>query len=291
VSQTLGNRIVVLANGTLVNLFTQIDTVGGTSSAWLGIVRSTDKGLTWGAPVRIADARGIGARDAQSGQAIRDGAQIPSVAVASDGAIWVAWQDARFSNGARDAVAVSRSTDGGGTWSTPVAVNKRLDVAAFTPTLATRADGTVALLHYDLRTDTSTTATPASTWLLTTRDNGTTWSEFAVLAPFDMANAPNARGLFLGDYQGLVSANGTFVPLIGVATGATTNRTDIVAVRMPANLASSLASAGERRAFALRAPLDEATDARLHAATHASIVRTMERRVPGWAARVGASPP
>jgi BNR repeat-like domain len=291
VSQTLGNRIVVLANGTLVNVFTQIDTVGGASSAWLAVVRSTDKGVTWGAPVRIADARGIGARDAQSGQAIRDGALIPTIAVAADGAIWVAWQDARFSAGARDAIAVSRSTDGGSTWSAPVAVNKNLGVAAFTPTLAVRADGTVALLHYDLRTDDSATATPASTWLLTTRDNGATWNEFAVLAPFDMANAPNARGLFLGDYQGLVSANGTFVPLIGIATGATTNRTEIVAVRMPANLASSLASAGERRAFALRTPLGEAADAQLRAATHASIVRAMERRLPGWAARVGATPP
>ena len=289
VSQTLGNRIVVLADGTLVNIFTQFDTVAGVSSAWLGAVRSADKGLTWSPPVRIADARGIGARDPQSGQPIRDGVQMPSIAVAADNALWVAWQDARFSGGARDAIAVSHSTDGGNTWSAPVAVNKNLGAAAFTPTLTARGDGTVALLHYDLRTDAAADATLASTWLLTTRD-GTTWNEFAVLDPFDMANAPVARGLFLGDYHGLVSAAGTFVALMGVATGGTANRSDIVAVRMPANLAAASTAVG-RRAVTSGAPVDEATDARLRAATHAAIVRTMERRVPGWAARVGANPP
>lgn len=290
VSQTLGNRIVVLANGTLVDVFTQIDTVGGTSSARIAVLRSTDKGTTWGAPVFVADARGIGARDPQSGQAIRDGALLPTVTVAADGTIWVAWQDARFSGGARDAIAVSRSTDGGNTWSAPVAVNKNLGVAAFTPTLAARADGTVALLHYDLRTDDRATATPASTWLLTTRD-GITWTETAVLAPFDLSNAPDSRGLFLGDYQGLVAASGSFVPLIGVATGGTINRTDIVAVRMPANLAASPTASRAHRAVALHARLDARADAQLRAGTHAAIVRAMERRVPGWAARVGAGPP
>lgn len=288
ISQTIGNRIVVLANGTLVNLFTQIDTVNGQSSSWLGVIRSTDKGLTWGVPVRIGEWRGIGARDAQSGKAIRDGAVIATIAVAPDGSIWVAWQDARFSGGVRDAIAIARSTDGGNTWSAPAAVNKDLSVAAFTPTLATRADGTVALLHYDLRSDTSATATLASTWLLTSRD-GMAWTETAVLAPFDMSNAPDARGLFLGDYHGLVAAGSTFVPLLGVATGGTTNRSEIVAVRMPANLAAS--SATQRRAFALAAPLDQAAEARLRAASHGAIVRTMERRLPGWAERVGAAPP
>jgi hypothetical protein len=285
ISQTIGNRIVVLANGTLVNLFTQIDTVNGQSSSWLGVIRSTDKGLTWGVPVRIGEQRATGAKDAQSGKAIRDGALIPTVAVAPDGAIWVAWQDARFSGGAHDAIAIARSTDGGNTWSAPAAVNKDLSVAAFTPTLAVRADGTVALLHYDLRSDGSATATLASTWLLTSRD-GVTWTESAVLAPFDMANAPDARGLFLGDYHGLVAAGSTFVPLLGVASGGTTNRSEIVAVRMPANL--SVASGSLRRAFALAAPLDEAADARLRAASHGAIVRMMERRLPGWTGRVGA---
>ena len=51
--QTLNNQIVVLTDGTLVNFFTQLD-VGAnrlvTSS--IGIVRSTDKGVTWSTPVR-----------------------------------------------------------------------------------------------------------------------------------------------------------------------------------------------------------------------------------------------
>jgi hypothetical protein len=55
---------------------------------------------------------------------------------------------------------------------------------------------------------------------------------------------------------------------------------------MPANPAA--ASASPRRAFALATPLDEAADARLRAASHTAIVRTMERRLPGGTGRVGA---
>lgn len=45
-----------------------------------------------------------------------------------------------------------------------------------------------------------------------------------------MSIAPFANGLFVGDYNGLVSAEGRFVPFYGRAnSGDTANRTDIVA--------------------------------------------------------------
>lgn len=51
-AQTVGNQIVVLSNGTVVNLFTQIDY--GTSTtpdrARLRVIRSTDRGASWGRP-------------------------------------------------------------------------------------------------------------------------------------------------------------------------------------------------------------------------------------------------
>jgi hypothetical protein len=49
-SQTIGNRIVVLPDATLVNFFTQIDTAGGSASAHLDVIRSADKGVSWSAP-------------------------------------------------------------------------------------------------------------------------------------------------------------------------------------------------------------------------------------------------
>jgi BNR repeat-like domain len=284
-SQTIGNRIVVRPDGSLVNLFTQIDTVTGQSVRRLGVIRSTDKGTTWSAPVFIADLQSVGARDPQTGTAIRDGALIPAIAAAPDGALWVVWQDARFSNGLRDAVALSRSTDGGTTWSAPVAINSARTVAAFAPAIIVRADGLVGVLHYDLRADTADASTLlTSVWLLTSRD-GVTWAETPVLGPFDMAQAPNARGLFLGDYFGLAAAGTTFLPLVTSAAANTANRTDIVSLRIePSSVATILA----RTPSALKPSVAE--QARWQEAQQAVTTRAMDARVPGWSARVRALP-
>ena len=82
-------------------------------------MRSTDKGLTWSAPIKVADFMGIGGRDPETGQAIRDGALLPQIAVGPQGQVHAVWRDARFSTGARDAIVMSTSTDGGLTWGAP----------------------------------------------------------------------------------------------------------------------------------------------------------------------------
>ena len=129
-SQTIGNVIAVLPNGTVVNVFTRIDSpANAPSSASLNVLVSADKGGSWSGPFRIADALAVGARDPDTGAPIRDGANLPQVAVAPNGHLWVAWQDARFSGGAHDGVALARSTDGGQTWSAPVQVNSAPCVA------------------------------------------------------------------------------------------------------------------------------------------------------------------
>jgi hypothetical protein len=44
---------------------------------------------------------------------------VAEIAVGMGGSLFVVWQDSRFSNGARDAIALARSDDGGFTWSAP----------------------------------------------------------------------------------------------------------------------------------------------------------------------------
>ena len=138
--QTIGNLVRVLPNGTLVNLMTVI-TPGSTA---LNVIRSTDRGETWSAPILVSSMTSLGARDPNTGTLIRDGAIIAQMAVAPDGTLYAVWQDARFTQ-QRDAIALSKSRDGGLTWSAPVRVNFNPNVVAFTPQVHVRADGIVGV--------------------------------------------------------------------------------------------------------------------------------------------------
>jgi hypothetical protein len=286
ISQTLGNRIVVLPDGTLINLFTQIDTLGNQQTAWFGVLRSRDKGLTWSAPIRITDIQAVGAKDPQSGKAIRDGAYLGAIAVGPGGSLWLTWQDARFSSGQRDAILLTRSSDGGLNWSAPLLINRQTSVAAFTPSIAISADGLVGVTHYDLRPDSADPATLLTgAWLLSSRD-GLNWVETPVWSKFDLAQAPDARGLFLGDYQGLVPSGSGFLPLLALSGTDLDNRTDIYALRItPTAMAASTASIRARALSADQAAQD-AGAAAFKRARQEAIVNTMERRMPGWAARM-----
>lgn len=245
VSQTIGNRIVVILGGAergvLVNFFTQIDTVGSASSARLGVIRSADRGLSWSAPVFLATLQNVNTVDAASRSNVRDGGSIGSIAAGPDGSLWVVWQDARFSAGQRNGIALSRSTDGGRSWSVPVAINKAPGAAAFLPVVHVRADGVVGVLHYDWRNDTADAATlPTDAWLLSSRD-GSSWAETHVAGPFDLLLAPQASGLFLGDYQALVSQGSSFIPVLVTAGTTVTNRTNVLAPLV--NVSAALAAA------------------------------------------------
>jgi hypothetical protein len=228
-NQTIGNLVVVLPNGTLVLLFTELDTAAsGSITATLRALRSTDHGLTWSEPINVASVLGIGASDPETGTPVRDAGVLASAALDAAGNIYIVWQDARFSAGARDGIALSRSTDSGLTWAAPAQINTARTTQAFLPTVHVRADGLIGVTHYDFRNNTANAQTlPTDVWLLTSTD-ATTWTESHVTGPFDLAIAPQAGGLFLGDYQALGSAGTTFLPFFAMTnSGNAANRTDI----------------------------------------------------------------
>jgi hypothetical protein len=234
-NQTLANQIVVLPdspNGTLVNVFLDIIRAATSANAAgqrVRIVRSGDKGATWSAPVTVAEYLGVGTRDPVTNDAVRDGTGVPSIAVGADGRLHVVWQDARFGRGDYDSVAYAQSRDGGLTWSTPVAINARLDVAAFVPTVHVRSDGTIGVTYYDFRADTSDRATLPTVYRLATSKDGVNWRESGVEDPFELRQAPVAHGYFLGDYQAL-SSNGSAFSALYARTGGSVanNATEIV---------------------------------------------------------------
>lgn len=237
--QTINNQIVVLPDGTLVLFFTEIADAG----PQLRIMRSTDKGIAWSAPITIAAHQSIGTVDPETGAPIRDGSILGAIAVGRNGMLAVVWQDSRFAGGTRDGIAFARSVDGGLTWSAPARVNGDPTVPAFLPTVAIRDDGVIGVSYFDFRSNTADPNTlPTDTWLATSSD-GITWQERSTVPAFDYATAPLASGsYFLGDYTALATVGTTFVAFNGRTTGTTaTNRSDIFATlqRETVNVAAS----------------------------------------------------
>jgi hypothetical protein len=271
----LGNRIAVLGDDTLVNVFTvnecqsvtQPDDpeLASTAAASSGAsapsqpasqnqpsteiqpsaptsetnkpcvssiqaIRSTDQGRTWSSKaITIAENLGFSPSHPQNNTGLRAPA-LPAIAVGPNGKIWVTWQDARFGKNSINSIALASSSDKGLTWSTPMAINKDTSSHAFTPSITVAKDGTIAVSHYDFRNyGTEPSKMLTNTWLLTSKD-GQKWMETKIREPFDVSAAPVAGGLFLGDYQGLVSLGSTFLPFYAQANADANNRTDIYAV-------------------------------------------------------------
>lgn len=241
-SQTIGNVIVVLPDGILVNMFVQIDYGAGGDSAHIAVIRSYDKGVTWTAPSPVSELLSVGTRDPNTGNTVRDASIIPQIAVAPNGTLYVAWQDSRFDGGVRDAIVISRSVDDGHTWTPPRRVSTAAGVAAFNHAVHVRNDGAVGVVYYDFRSDGAAATLLTDIWLKRSSDGGATWAETRIADPFDLAIAPRTNtttaGYFVGDYQGLASRGNVFLPFFSKANNANTaNRTDVFAT--PAVTATS----------------------------------------------------
>jgi hypothetical protein len=292
--QTIGNRIEVLPDGTLVNLFTDIDYISGALK--LRVIRSADKGQTWSAPITVADLLSVGTTDPETGDAVRDGGLLGQVAISRRGEINVVWQDARFSGGSFDGIAFSQSVDGGLSWSAPVQINQDPLVPAFTPSVHVRRNGSVGVTYHDFRSNTSDPATLLTDTWLTRSNDGLSWRESRVTASFDLSRAPVARGYFIGDYQGLTSIGPIFVPFFAKSGGGNANRNDVYAHLSIGGMLSEAARGSA--SMDARIAQEEATlptlsvqgtgmsmtevPAALRRAAWSAFERSMRQRTPTW---------
>jgi hypothetical protein len=193
------------------------------------------------------------------------------------------WQDSRFSGGARDGVAFSRSLDGGTSWSAPVQINSVPATQALLPAVAVSSDGMIGVFYYDMRNDTADPSTLLVDAWLTTSTDGVHWSERHVAGPFDFNHAPTAEGgLFIGDYQGVASANGEFVAFFAQTGAAAADPTDIYASVFHGSTAQtgSKAQTTYRAIEAVAAPLTPAWQQQLDRAAQKSLAQR----------RIGAPP-
>jgi len=237
-NQTINNRVVVLPDGTLLDVFTEILNNKNSDGeqqfeANLALLRSTDKGLTWtprGQPQRIAKIQSTGTLSPDMLLPVRDASILFDVAVDStSGALYAVWQDRRFDG--IEQIAFAMSGDGGFTWSTPIKVNQTpmsgnpLRAQAFLPSVAAMATtGQVAVTYYDFRFDDGSGELAdyfvnRCNAMLDDCGDPASWSNELRLTDnsFDYAQAPVARGLFLGDYMGLASDSSGLLSAFGIA--------------------------------------------------------------------------
>ncbi|MDQ2962038.1 MAG: glycoside hydrolase [Pseudomonadota bacterium] len=287
-NSTLNNQVIVLPDGRLVLFFSEFDNVGSLTTVLLRVIRSQDHGTSWSVPVTIAQSQSRGTRKPETGTSIRDGSNLGAIAVANNGSLAVAWQDSRFSGGARDGIAFSRSLDGGLTWSAPVQINSVPGVQALLPTVTVRDDGLIGVTYYDFRNHLPGALTLLTDLWLATSADGVNWNENQVGGPFDFATAPFAEGLFLGDYQALTSIGNTFVPFYATTNAnSPTNLTDIFAtllttsVPIPATAEASKAAAQTMHAVSAPAlPMTSQVQRSLSDAARLTLRRRFMGRAP-----------
>jgi len=235
---TLGNQILVLPNGTLVDFFTNYvahNAKGGVDySEELVSVRSTDQGRTWSTDnsIVVSPMTPNGTYDPTNDQYVRAGDSLFDVAVGTNGTLYAVWQDSAFSG--VDQVAFTKSTDGGLTWSTPVKISEApasyndQSGQAFTPSVDVSANGTIAVTYYTFQNTTGPSLLATDYWAITSTDGGANWSSQLRLtsSSFNGELAPEASGLMIGDYEGLAHRGNTFIAAYEIGN-TTADPTDI----------------------------------------------------------------
>jgi hypothetical protein len=208
VNQTIANQIAIAPDGTLVDVFLQINNfknAHGSRGFSVSVMTSGDHGQTWSKPVVVSKLVDRTVRTPGDGLPLRTGDIAPDLAIDKrTGDIYVVWQDA--SSGTVK-IMESKFAAGGTMWSAPQTVSDSpAGVAAFTPSVDVNDNGDVAVTFYDFRNDTADTDTALTDyWIRTSTDGGQTWAPSQRVTPdsFDMKKAPFARGYFVGDYEGL----------------------------------------------------------------------------------------
>jgi hypothetical protein len=139
------------------------------------------------------------------------------------GRMYVTWQDHADNPFGDDLIMLSYSDDGGQHWTAPEKINQTpsgtFTDQAFEPTVAVNDQGVVAVNYYDFRNDVSGDGRLTTDhWIVHSHTGGAPWTEDHLAGPFDLHQAPYARGYFVGDYQGLEAQGSAFRGFYTVAS-------------------------------------------------------------------------
>jgi hypothetical protein len=228
-----GNQIVVLPDGTLIDsqaiLFKGAGIQPNLKGTYMAVMRSTDGGKHWSSPSVVAPLGTVG--ESADGQPLRVGDYLPDlVADPRSGDLYITWADGL--GGTTNKIVLSRSSDGGRQWSAPTVISHHDNAQSFNHAVAIANDGELAAIYYDDARNDSNPGIPTDVYLRHSSDHGATFSTPQRIASFDLANAPIARGYFVGDYQGLapIGSRG-LLAFIGV-TDKTPESANVISIRL-----------------------------------------------------------
>ena len=186
----------------------------------MGVMRSSDAGLHWSAPVKIAPIRTAQLFVPDDHFPIRAEDYLPDIAIdPTNGDIYVVWSDGLGTP--IDKVVMAKSTDGGRHWSGPTVVSTGGPIVqSYNHSIEVTDDGTVVLTYWDDRNNVlGDGVATTDVWLRHSHNGASTWEpEQHLYGPFNQYTAPISyfapgvpRGLFLGDYMGLETIAGNDV--------------------------------------------------------------------------------
>jgi hypothetical protein len=201
-----------------------------TGSQGLYVVKSTNGGVSFGTPTRIATSFGSFqfAVPADASRQLLIYTTAGAYRTSTKNNVYVAWDDlsgdpgctsgggpgTNASSSCKSRIFFSRSTDGGSTWSAPVKLNNQsgLNDQFFPWLVVDDTSGKVSVAYYDTVGDSTRTST--NLYYQSSTDDGQTFS-----APFKVTSASTNEttagadsGNQYGDYIGLDGINGTFYP-------------------------------------------------------------------------------
>jgi hypothetical protein len=245
-SVTMGSKLLPMKDGSLLIVSTAMSSLlahtypelpaSGPES--LVAFRSTDGGATWSAAQYVASFINGPFNDPETNEKVLHSPFILSASIGTDGTAFVTWRQ-QLDEATAD-IRLVRSSDHGATWTQPIVV-RAAGTQMMTPTVATAADGTVAVTYYDIRND----AVPdqalwADFWVSLSSDGGANWTERHVAGPFDLGQAARmmvpVEGLMVGEYAGLVPAGRGFGATFAMSGApATAGASDIFFAPIPTN--------------------------------------------------------
>jgi RTX calcium-binding nonapeptide repeat (4 copies) len=205
-------------DGSVVVVYELSGKNGPTDRDELLATTSTDGGASFGPSAHISDLASAATPGLRA-------PPLPSAGVASDGRLFVAWQDCGVEPSCTGNRIVLATSPDGQTWSAPVPIAAAgPETTQFVPGLAVDPDTSgaaqrLAVDYYTLSNCTAAACPRIDVWLAESADGGLTWGPPRRLdaQPMQRAWLPRAGGRFLGDYIATSFVSGRAIPVYSLA--------------------------------------------------------------------------